>query len=333
MRGPKRKNTLPSSPVYSAAFFAPSVQKVLGRWQEVRCDRQKSEEHTTRWRLAFPIKAYQATYLLVGDDTFWKYHDDWLWFRLWAPCFMADLLKAVTDYACLPESEWSLTRRMEETEDRFLVENMEKHFLESDRQTAAEIAGFDLRLLSASDLPDIPTAGTRLVVIARNLPDDTLTFRVFNAEGRTVVNASETAFPHKTHELAELKDRLNCLWEQETLPVAQKTRILESIASITNPIPWHILTQAQRNALTRRFSGLPSWKQITDAINESRHHECSKLSGDRLRAKEFYDEKKRRWSILTRWKRHFEALDHIGNDWFPQRTHPFQPAAAPTAKR
>lgn len=91
----------------------------------------------------------------------------------------------------------------------------------------------DLRLLSVADLSGMPEPRGRLVVIARNVTDDTLHFRVFDREEHAVLDNPEADFPDKSREIAALKDLLAPLWELETLSEEQQDAILGAVASIT----------------------------------------------------------------------------------------------------
>ena len=66
------------------------------------------------------------------------------------------------------------------------------------------------------------------------------------------------------------------------------------------------------------WSPLIAWKEVAAYIEINCPHLKSVwLSGERLRKKEFYMEKKRREATLGRWKPNFAALERYGRiNWY-----------------
>ncbi|MCP5528191.1 MAG: GPW/gp25 family protein [Verrucomicrobiales bacterium] len=96
-----------------------------------------------------------------------------------------------------------------------------------------EAEWFDLRLISVADGAEIPVSGNRLVVVARNLADETLHLRVFDRKGQTATDKSESDLRTKSSEVSALKNVLAPLWQRERLTDNEHDEILNSVTLIT----------------------------------------------------------------------------------------------------
>ena len=92
---------------------------------------------------------------------------------------------------------------------------------------------YDLCLKSVNDVSDIPDEGERLVIVARHGAENKLHFRVFNTREQKFVDKSESEFPNKSAEIAELKAELVDLWDQEPSR-NEKKRIIDRVSSVTS---------------------------------------------------------------------------------------------------
>jgi len=100
-------------------------------------------------------------------------------------------------------------------------------------ETMDPLARFDLRLMSIGDLSEIPEIGLGLLIITKNVRDDTLHFRAFNSAGERVLEISETQIPKKsTEKIKALKEFLAELWDRGSLTADQQTSIKKAVTSI-----------------------------------------------------------------------------------------------------
>jgi hypothetical protein len=97
----------------------------------------------------------------------------------------------------------------------------------------AEAGGpaFDLQLLSnLNKVSDLPTSGTDLIIVAP--VQNVLHFRVFDSDGRMVVDTDETKLPNQAGPIAELKQLLQNLWPPHQLTEAEKDQVITAVTSI-----------------------------------------------------------------------------------------------------
>jgi tetratricopeptide (TPR) repeat protein len=91
--------------------------------------------------------------------------------------------------------------------------------------------GFDLRLMSSvSGVSDIPTAGNNQVIIAK--VGDVLHFRIFEDDGRNVVDTDETRLTAQAGPIADLKKQLENLWPPHQLGEGEKDQVIAAVTSI-----------------------------------------------------------------------------------------------------
>jgi hypothetical protein len=91
----------------------------------------------------------------------------------------------------------------------------------------------DLRLMStANDVSDIPTEGENLVIVA--VLDRVLHFRIFEGDGKMVVNTNEKRLSYKDRELKLLRKRLKRLWPPHELTKNEKARVIKAVTSIVH---------------------------------------------------------------------------------------------------
>jgi signal peptidase I len=112
------------------------------------------------------------------------------------------------------------------------------------RDEAWRIKTYNLRLLAS--LPDekaLPESGQNLVIIAE--VNKVLRFRIFNNDGKIVVDTDEKALlgqpagdqesPKKKAELLRnLKDSLEKVWQDADIPTRQRQNIVEEVASLVD---------------------------------------------------------------------------------------------------
>jgi molecular chaperone DnaK (HSP70) len=88
---------------------------------------------------------------------------------------------------------------------------------------------------SANHLSKLPNTGNNLVVIAN--VNRVLHFRIFDADGTTVVDRDETQFPGQSVLIATLKQKLKSLWNSRELSDEQSSAILASLSAIIKHQP------------------------------------------------------------------------------------------------
>src|SRR5262249_23063597 len=104
-------------------------------------------------------------------------------------------------------------------------------FVDITERDANYVRGSDLRLLSSvNDARDLPAAGRELVIVAR--VQNVLHFRIFDSDGKRVVNTDEKQLLDKAPQIAELKSRLSDLWNAPRISPIDKDRILSALTPI-----------------------------------------------------------------------------------------------------
>ena len=91
---------------------------------------------------------------------------------------------------------------------------------------------YDLRLVRATSLDDLPIEGERLVVVAEIA--GVLYFRIFDAAGAQVIDTDESELAGKTSELTELRSRLSTLWATTNLLNSDKRTVVDSASAIVD---------------------------------------------------------------------------------------------------
>ena len=89
---------------------------------------------------------------------------------------------------------------------------------------------YDLRLIRATTVADLPVEGESLVVVAEVA--GVLHFRIFDAAGAQVIDTDESELAGKTTELTELRGRLSGLWATTNLLNSDKRTVVDSASAI-----------------------------------------------------------------------------------------------------
>src|SRR5512135_205937 len=91
--------------------------------------------------------------------------------------------------------------------------------------------GFDLRLMSSmKDVDDIPTAGKNLFIVAD--ATNGLHFRIFDGDGKLVVDTDETRLTEQARQIEDLRKQLEGLWPPHELTRSDKDRVITAVTSI-----------------------------------------------------------------------------------------------------
>jgi WD40 repeat protein len=96
--------------------------------------------------------------------------------------------------------------------------------------------GFDLRLMSSlSDASRIPAEGKDLIIVAA--VGQVLHFRIFDGEGKVVVDTSEKGLPAQAHRIEALRGQLQGLWPPHKLTRIEKELVIPAVTSIVGHTP------------------------------------------------------------------------------------------------
>ena len=91
--------------------------------------------------------------------------------------------------------------------------------------------GFDLRLMSSvNDVSGIPTAGKSLIIVAA--VNNVLHFRIFDGDGKVVVDTDEKRLTEQARQIEDLRKRLESLWPPHELTKSDKGRVITAVTSI-----------------------------------------------------------------------------------------------------
>ena len=123
-------------------------------------------------------------------------------------------------------------------------------------RSTVPVKGFDLRLMSLpNDVSGIQTSGKNLIIVAT--VNNVLHFRIFDADGKVVVDTDEKRLTElapqiedlreqpkslwPSHELApqieDLREQLKSLWPPHELTCSDKERVITAVTSIVGHIP------------------------------------------------------------------------------------------------
>ncbi len=92
-------------------------------------------------------------------------------------------------------------------------------------------AGYDLRLMSpTTDPATLPKEGKRLIVVAA--VNNVLHFRIFDGDGKMVVDIDETQRKQKAAQIEELRMQLQDLWPPHELTPKEKEKLITAVGSI-----------------------------------------------------------------------------------------------------
>jgi hypothetical protein len=89
----------------------------------------------------------------------------------------------------------------------------------------------DLSLMSAvSDMSDVPKLGKNVVIVAD--VDHVLHFRIFDRDGRMIVNTDEKRLKGQARQIEELRKQLKNLWPPRELTENEKCEVITAVTSI-----------------------------------------------------------------------------------------------------
>jgi len=113
--------------------------------------------------------------------------------------------------------------------------------------TVAVGQGYVLLLMpSVNDVSDIPTEGERLIIVAA--VHDVLHFRLFDGDGKVVVDTNENGLADQAQQIENLRKQLESLWPPHSLTSSEKDQVITAVTSI--------LTRVSRKQGTASKSGV-----------------------------------------------------------------------------
>ena len=109
--------------------------------------------------------------------------------------------------------------------------------------------GYDLRLMSSvNDVSGIPTAGQSLIIVA--VVDHVLHFRIFDGDGKVVVDTDEKRLTEQAPQIEDLRKRLESLWPPHELTKSEKGRVIDDVTSIFGHTIVNMIADTGRNSLS-----------------------------------------------------------------------------------
>jgi hypothetical protein len=113
--------------------------------------------------------------------------------------------------------------------------------------------GYDLRLMSSvKDMSAIPTSGKHLVIVAA--VDHGLHFRIFDHDGKMVVDTDATQRTAQTPQVEDLRKQLENLWPPHELTTSEKGPVIDAVTSIVGHTPDpHVTPEAIRRSDPDQF--------------------------------------------------------------------------------
>ena len=96
--------------------------------------------------------------------------------------------------------------------------------------------GCDLRLMSSvKDVSGIPTAGKNLIIVAA--VDNVLHFRIFDLDGKVVLDTDEKRLAEQGRQIKDLRKQLESLWPPHELTGSERGCVITTVTSIVGHTP------------------------------------------------------------------------------------------------
>ena len=116
--------------------------------------------------------------------------------------------------------------------------------------------GCDLRLMSSvKDVSDIPTADKNLIIVAA--VDNVLHFRIFDLDGKVVLDTDEKRLVEKARQIEDLRKQLESLWPPHKLTGSERGRVFTTVTSIVGHTPTTRAGKAERQTAGQSLDAHP----------------------------------------------------------------------------
>jgi len=122
------------------------------------------------------------------------------------------------------------------TEAQRHLEAAQKRFKSlSEQADPYKLKGCDLRLMSlVKDVGGIPTAAKSLIIVAA--VDHVFHFRIFDVDGKVVVDTDEKRLTKQARQIEDLRNQLESLWPRRELTKIEKDRVIDAATSIVGRV-------------------------------------------------------------------------------------------------
>ena len=104
---------------------------------------------------------------------------------------------------------------------------------------------------SLNDVSGIPTEGKNLIIVAA--VNHVLHFRIFDGDGKVVVDTDEKRLTEQARQIEDLRKQLESLWPPHELTRSDKGRVITAVTSIVGHINLKSLGE-----ITRQLGGSES---------------------------------------------------------------------------
>ena len=108
------------------------------------------------------------------------------------------------------------------------VQRMVEYVKEKVESEQIKYKNFDLRLMSSlNGVSGIPTEGKNLIIVAA--VNNVLHFRIFDGDGKVVVDTDEKGLTRRPREIEDLRKQLESLWPPHELTRSDKDRVITAV--------------------------------------------------------------------------------------------------------
>jgi hypothetical protein len=122
-----------------------------------------------------------------------------------------------------------------------------------------QVAGYDVRLMNSATIPwEIPTTGRQVVIVAQAHPHGTIFFRIFDGDGRVVVDWAEGGEEQR----GAVEEQLASLWPPHELTAAEREWVIVTVISFL---------ERTRDAM--QASVFRGWAKHAETVARAEYHE------------------------------------------------------------
>jgi hypothetical protein len=115
------------------------------------------------------------------------------------------------------------------------VQRMVEYVKEKVESEQIKYKNFDLRLMSSlNGVSGIPTKGKNLIIVAA--VNDVLHFRIFDGDGKVVVDTDEKGLTEQARQIEDLRKQLESLWLPHELTRSDKDRVITAVTQVITAV-------------------------------------------------------------------------------------------------